>query len=156
VITLSAYTQPPPIDTAAAISELPQMQLRETNEIHEYENQDTFAEIFASKLRETGEEEKSATEEMPEVFFEDFSNVQIDAAAFAGEAINFVNKPEAVIIAQEEVSESGLSETEISEIEISKNYLNTLSDAEDMQINNQKLVVQDTELPQDFFDVQKN
>jgi len=155
VITLSAYTQPPPIDTAAAISELPQMQLRETNEIHEYENQDTFAEIFASKLRETGEEEKSATEEMPEVFFEDFSNVQIDAAAFAGEAINFVNKPEAVIIAQEEVSESGLSETEISEIEISKNYLNTLSDAEDMQINDQKLVVQDTELPQDFFDVQK-
>jgi hypothetical protein len=53
VITLSAYTQPPPIDTKVALSELPQMQIRETNEIRE-NDQDSFAEILAGKLRETG------------------------------------------------------------------------------------------------------
>jgi len=167
VITLSAYTQPPPIDKAAALSELPQLQTRETNETYKYENeQDSFADILAGvlhedmlhedTLHETGEEEEqSATEEMPEVFFEDFSGVQIDAAAFAGEGINFLNKPEAVITAQEEFSESGLPETEISEIEISKNHLDILLDTGDMQKENQEIAVEDIELPQNLFDAEK-
>jgi flagellar hook-length control protein FliK len=163
VITLSAYTQPPPIDTTVALSELPQLQLRETNEIHEYENnQDSFAEILAGKLHETGEDEQSTTDEPREVSREnssedsvdEFSGAKIDAAAFAGEGINFLAKPEAVIVAQEEIPASTLPEMEISDIEISQNYLNVLSDTEDAQISDKAIAVNDAELPKDFFDAQ--
>jgi flagellar hook-length control protein FliK len=167
VITLSAYTQPPPIDTKVALSELPQTQIRETNEIREYENdQDSFAEIFASKLRETGEEEQrtvketseSSSEDSYEVSSEDsvndFSDLQIEAAAFAGEGINFLNKPEAVIIAQEEIPEIMLSETGISEIEIFENYPDIFADMEDMQAYAKAIPGEDAELPQNFFDVE--
>jgi flagellar hook-length control protein FliK len=165
VITLSAYTQPPPIDTKVALSELPQTQIRETNEIREYKkDQDSFAEILASKLRETGEEKQSTAEETSEISGEDsykdtsevsikdISDVQIDAAAFAGEGINFLNKPETVAAAQEEIPEIMLSETGISEIEILENYPDILADMEDMQAYARAITGKD-ELPQDFFDV---
>jgi len=171
VITLSAYTQPPTIDSKVAFSELPQTQIRETNEIREYENdQDSFAEIFAGKLRETGEEEQRSVKETSESASEDsyekpyevssedsikdFSDLQIDAAAFAGEGINFLNKPEAVIAAQEEIPEIMLSETGISEIEIFENYPDILADMEDMQAYAKAIPGEDAELPKNFFDAE--
>jgi flagellar hook-length control protein FliK len=151
VITLSAYTQPPPIDTAVALSELPQ--IRETNQVHEYENeQSAFEEILAGMLHETGEEEQSTAEETQEISLEDSSGVQIDAAAFAGEIINFV-KPEAMIIVREEISGIEFSEIGLSESEIAKEYPDILSDTEDMQIIAKPPAGEDAELPQDFFDI---
>jgi flagellar hook-length control protein FliK len=173
VITLSAYTQPPPIDTKVALSELPQMQIRETNEIRE-NDQDSFAEILAGKLRETGEEEQRTAEESRETSREtsskdsdedsdkiasefsikDFSDAQIDAAAFAGEGINFLAKPEAVIAEREEIPEITLSEAGISEIEIPENYSDILSDMEDMRKYARAIPGEDAELPQNFFDAE--
>ncbi|MDR2940990.1 MAG: flagellar hook-length control protein FliK [Treponema sp.] len=155
VITLSAYTQPPPIDTSVALSELPQ--IHENSQIHEHENdKETFAEIMAGILNKTGEEEEQSTvEETPEDSLQDFTGVEFDPTAFTGEVINFI-KPETVNIAQEEFSESGISEMEISEtefFEISKNYLNGVLD-EDVQVSAEAVPLEDAELPQDFFDVE--
>jgi len=154
VITLSAYTQPPPIDTKIALSELPQTQIRETNEIHGHDDeQDSFAEILAGIMHKDGEEEQSAEEETPEVSFDDYSGAQIDAAAFAGDAVNFLNIQEPVIAALEEIPENGLSEMGISEMEISQNYQDILSDIEDTQVYAQT-IPEDAVQPKDFFDME--
>jgi len=153
VITLSAYTQPPPIDTAAAINELPQLQIRDSNEIQGHDDdQNSFAELLASIMhKDNGEEQNTAeeTHDASEVSQDDLSGAEIDAAVFAGEGINFLNRPEAVIIAQEEISEAGFSETEIP-----KNYLDILADMEDMKVYAQPIPGEDAEIPENFFDVE--
>jgi len=157
VITLSAYTQPPPIDTAAAISELPQLQIRDSNEIHGQDDQNSFAEILAGIMHKNGEEEQITAEETTEaseISQDDLSGAQIDAAAFAGEGINFLNRPEAVIIAQEEISGSEISEMDFSEMEIPQKYLDILADMEDMKVYAQPVPGEDAELPQDFFNME--
>jgi flagellar hook-length control protein FliK len=153
VITLSAYTQPPPVDTAAAVNEL--TQIRETNEIYEHDDEDSFAQMLAGMLHKTVEEEQSPAEETREiaretsreVSLDDFSGSQIDAAALIGEEFIFAEKPEAVI-AQEVISES-----DFSEIELPDDYLSAMSNMEDMQINDQ-IAGEEIELAQEFFDAE--
>jgi len=157
VITLSAYTQPPPIDTAAAINELPQLQIRDSNEIYGQDDQGSFAELLAGIMHKNGEEEQITAEETPEaseVSQDDLSGAQIDAAAFAGEGISFLNSPEAVIIAQEEISGSEISEMDFSEMEIPQKYLDILADMEDMKVYAQPVPGEDAGLPQDFFNME--
>jgi len=153
VITLSAYTQPPPIDTKIALSELPQTQIRETNEIPGHDDeQDSFAEILAGIMHKDGEEEQRTEEETQEVSLDDYSGAQIDAAAFAVDAINFLNKQETAAVVQDEIPESGLSEIGFSEIEISQDSGEILSDMGDMQVYAQAIQAEDAEQPQNLLD----